>query len=707
MDQVDQLLDSAKAGFATLSVDEKYQQQALKFIKNWLTQPEFTPYVPQIKHLIESKHWDYLLDSFYQIIPFGTGGRRGEVGIGPNRINLWTITASAQGHSQYLLKTYHDQAKTRGIVLVYDVREFFSNQYFNDQLDNPVRNLSCRDLAQAAACVYAANQVKVYLFTDTRTTPELSFAVRYLHAVAGDVFSASHNPPEHNGKKVYDEFGGQLIPPDDEALVNEVTQNVKEIKTLDYNQAIKQGLIEIIGQEIDSAYIKAASQVSLSSARNLKIVYTPLHGCGESSVYQTLLALGFQVQLDPQTKNKSGKFENVTFNIPNPEVRESFDTPLKFAQSTNADILLSSDPDADRIGVMVNHQGEWVYVNGNEIASILCEYVSSKRLQSLKGQGIIIKTTVTTDLIKILCEKNKLRLIGDLLVGFKYIGYQMNLLEKQGQLDNLLLGCEESHGYIAGNYVRDKDAVTAAIWLSELAAELKLKNQTLIDYLKSVYSKYGYFRNFLTEIRLPGAQGRSRIDHLQKVLRQKPLQTFGPYQVLKIVDRQNDLPIVSQSDRESKNVLVFYLKPLHDETSIKVTIRPSGTEPKIKMYFEIGTPAFEPDRYLQIRESTQLELNKLEKDFMQTCYQILGVEFPDRGFLLFWQLPLSDKLKYFEIEPQIEALKSLPDQASRQAKLKSLLSFLGSDPIQKVDTAFIAKYHQSITAYLNLLNYTP
>lgn len=314
------LLKFAKEGFKILSVDTKYQDQALEFLKEWLFDPELKEYAPQIEYQIKNKDWDYLLDCFYQIIPFGTGGRRGEVGIGPNRINKWTIQLSAQGHSQYLIKQYKDDAKKRGVVLSYGIREFFTNKHFNDGLPNPVKNLKGRDLAYAAAEVYTANDIKTYVFDAARTTPELSFAIRHLKAVAGDMFDASHNPPEHNGKKVYDEFGGQLIPPDDEILVKEVTQNVKEIKKKDLDEAKSKGLFETIAGKVDEAYIKAVSDLSLSKESNISIVFTPLHGVGGTSVQKILGKAGFKVTPDPKTSNQSGKFENITFNIPNPEV---------------------------------------------------------------------------------------------------------------------------------------------------------------------------------------------------------------------------------------------------------------------------------------------------------------------------------------------------------------------------------------------------
>ncbi|HKZ34447.1 MAG TPA: phospho-sugar mutase [Patescibacteria group bacterium] len=696
------LLSKAKIGFQTLTVSEVYKKQAYRYLSEWLTDSQFSDYLPQVTHMIEKNYWDYLLDSFYQIIPFGTGGRRGEVGIGPNRINPWTIQSSAQGHSQYLLSYYGEHAKTRGVVLAYDVRQFFTNQFFNDALPNPVRNLNCKDLALEAAKVYAANGIKVYLFDNVRTTPELSFAIRFLHAVGGDMFSASHNPPEHNGKKVYDEHGGQLIPPFDEQLVDEVTKRVKETKRIDLEEAKEKGLILFIGKDVDDAYLGEAVKVSLSKARDIRIVYTPLHGCGSTSVTKALRMLGFSVDEDPLTSIPSGAFEHVTFNIPNPEVEQSFDTPLKYAKEKGADIILNSDPDADRIGIMVHHEGSWIFLNGNEIAAVLGEYVTSKRKDQLKSQGIMIKTEVTTNLIREICNVHKFRLIGDLLVGFKYIADEMNKIEDVGRIDDFLFACEESHGYLAGNYVRDKDSVIPAIWLSELAAELKEKGKTLVDYLYDVYARYGYFRNYLTEIRLPGAEGKTKIDTIQDKLRLHPPKQFGKFKVKAVEDFLRRTPIVSETDRQSKNVLAFHFTPLDGTKSLKVTVRPSGTEPKIKMYFEIGSNPFEREDIHRVKEGTEKILKELEIAFMQECYKAINVVFPERGFLLFWQLPLQTKLTYFEKEPEIASLKNVKETSLRKEKLMELLSFLGSDPVEKVDKAFEKKYGKSLLTYVRL-----
>ncbi|MHC4459567.1 MAG: phosphohexomutase domain-containing protein, partial [Planctomycetota bacterium] len=473
-----EILNKARAGFKSLNIGDKYKESALKWLEVWLTDDTFKEYVAQINYLIKKENWDFLLDSFYQIIPFGTGGRRGLVGIGPNRINPWTVQASAQGHAQYLIKQFGDQAKRQGIVLTYDVREYTQKGIYDESLPNPVMNLDCKQLAVAAAEVYAANEIKVYMFDDVRTTPELSFAIRHLKTIAGDMFSASHNLPTDNGKKVYDNYGGQLIPPDDQTLVNEVTANVKDIKVINFDEAKESGLIEIIGHEVDAAYFNAVIPLSLSNARDIKIVYSPLHGTGLTSVDPVLKKLGFDMAIDPKTSNLSGAFENVTFNIPNPEVKESFDTSLPYADQINADMIINTDPDADRIGVMVKHDGVWEFLTGNEIGIILTNYGIAKYKSAgrLNQNNVVIKTDVTTSLIEKIARENSVECIGNLLVGFKYIGDEMNKLEKQNNISGFILGTEESHGYLMGSYCRDKDAACAAVWIAEHAAELKKDN---------------------------------------------------------------------------------------------------------------------------------------------------------------------------------------------------------------------------------------
>jgi len=706
MTDSDTLLNIARSGFQRLDVPDPYKESALEWLARWISEPAFQDYRPQIEHLIQTEHWDFLLDAFYQIIPFGTGGRRGPVGIGPNRINPWTIQSSAQGHAQYLKKQFGDEACRRGIVLTYDVRRFTETTPYAGDRPNPVHHLDGRDLMMAAAEVYTANGIRVFVYDGARSTPQLSFTIRHLNCISGDMFSASHNPPTDNGKKVYDQYGGQLIPPHDQALVDEVTGHVDKILTLSYDDAVAQGLVTLIGEDVDRAYQAAVTALSLSKARDIRILYSPLHGTGLTSVYPVLQQLGFDVTLDPATSRMSGTFENVTFNIPNPEVRQSFDTALPHADAIQADLILSTDPDADRIGIMVNHHGAWEFMNGNEIGILLTHY----GIRQFKAQGMlqpestIIKTDVTTALIARIAQTHGVQCIGDLLVGFKYIGEEMNRLAAEGRLAGFILGTEESHGFLMGNYARDKDAAGAAVWLAEYAADLKRSGRTLIDQLDRIYAQYGYCHNYLTEIRLLGATGMEQIQHIMDHLRQHTVNAFGEFGVQSKRDRwQGDpQPHLSRTDTSSRNVLIFQLEKLTATESMRVTVRPSGTEPKVKMYFEVIGRACTVEGLAAAKAEVKAICQRLEKAVMQYCYRILGVDFPERGFLLFWQLPLTDKLHYFTIEDDLAALRMLENAADRQTRLSALLAFLGANPIEKIDAAFQARYKRGIRAYLDL-----
>lgn len=700
------LLLTTQDGFARLDVSDKVKSAALHHLQTWLTDAVFSEYVPQIRFLIEAGKWELLLDSFYQVIPFGTGGRRGPVGIGPNRINAWTIQASAQGHSQYLLKIYGPEAQRRGVVMAFDVRAYRQKGIYSDEIPNPVRDLDGWKLARAAAEVYAANGIKVYLFDSVRSTPELSFAIRHLKAIAGDMFSASHNLPPDNGKKVYDECGGQLIPPHDQILVDEVTGNVSAIQRLGFDEACRRGRVAIVGAEVDRAYHAAVAAVALSAERGLKIFYSPLHGTGITTVYPVLKQLGFELDLCPATSNPSGAFERVTFNIPNPEVVESFSTSLPLAQKAGADILLSTDPDADRIGIMVNHRGQWLFLTGNEIGILLANYAINKLRAAgrLTPQGVLVKTDVTTALVDQMARANNITCIGDLLVGFKYVAEEMNRLESAGRGSDFIFGCEESHGYLTGTYARDKDAAGAAVWIAEYAAELKRQGQTLVDALEEIYAGYGYCHNHLTEIRLLGAKGMEQIAAIMEHFRGRTIERFGDFTVAEKVDRWQGAPQphLSETDTSARNVIILRLRNVPATTHLRVTVRPSGTEPKIKMYFElVGKPC--PRRELAAAQQALVDVRqRLEKSFMGYCYGLIGVDFPERGFLLFWQLPLKDKLRYFDIEDDIARLKDIPEGSTRTEKLNSLLQFLGANPVQKVDRAFEARFGAGIQDYLGL-----
>lgn len=692
-------------GFTTLNVEQHYKDNALAHIKKWLSEEEFIDYQPQIEYLIETKKWDLLLDAFYQVIPFGTAGRRGPVGVGPNRINIWTIQSSTQGHSQYLLKQFGEEAKTRGVVVAYDVRAYLKEGEYDDKRPNPVKGLSCKDLAKKAAEVYCANGIKVYLFSDYTPTPELSFMVRNLNAVSGNMISASHNPPEHNGQKVLNETGGQLIPPYDQELVDTVVNEVKEIKSIDFQDALNENLIVYVSEEDHTKYLDATKEISVNDKyRSVKIFFSPFHGTSYRTIPQVFRELGFQITSDNISSEPDPKFSSITFNIPNPEVQESFINLIPSAEGSSSDIILAADPDADRIGLMSKEKDKWKFFTGNEIGILITEYLLSelKTNNELKTTNIILKTVVTSNLITVLAEKYGVKITGDLLVGFKYIGEIMDDLEVSGKISDFLLGMEESHGYTAGNYIREKDALVAGILVSELASKLKNEGKTLGEHLDRIYEEYGYFLNYLTEIRLPGAEGMSSIAKIQTHLREDRPINIGGFEVEKFTDRWDGDSFVSPTDKDSRNVLILNFKTDDDYHQLQAIIRPSGTEPKLKTYFEIGVKA-NPNKSLEeLKTMANAMRERLEKAVLKYCYKIIGIDFPDRGFLLFWQLPAWDKLKYFEIEPKIADLKLIQDPFRRKSELDKLLAFLGADPVKKVDRAFIAQYQKSITEFLEL-----
>lgn len=704
---VQEKLAAITKGFSTLNVEQGYKDKALVNIEKWLNGKEFIEYVPQVDYLIESGKWDLLLDCFYQVVPFGTGGRRGPVGIGPNRINVWTIQTSAQGHSQYLLKHFPEDAKERGVVIAYDVRAYLNETEYDNSRLNPVKELDCKTLAMKAAEVYAANGIKVKIFTNFTPTPELSFMVRELNAVSGIMISASHNPPDHNGQKVINETGGQLVPPYDQNLVDVVVNEVSQVQLSDYEKSRSVGLITDITEDQHRRYIDEAKAISLNKTnRGVKIMYSPMHGTSFETVPTILSELGFNVVSDKLSSVPDPRFSTIVFNIPNPEVVESFTNIIPQADGVGADIILSADPDADRIGLMSKEKDTWRFYNGNEIGVLITKYILTelKDTGKLLPSNVLVKTVVTTNLISVLAKSYGVKIESDLLVGFKYIAEIMDNLEVSGKIADFLFGMEESHGYTAGNYIREKDAAVAAILIAELASKLKNQGMTLGQFLDSIYEEHGYFLNYLTEIRLPGAEGMSSIAKIQNYFREQKPQTFGDFKVKSFTDRWDGDEFLSPTDKDSRNLLILNFETGDALHQLQVIIRPSGTEPKLKVYFEIGVRP-DPSKTLEeIKDLAAGYKDRLEKEVITFMYSIIGIDFPKRGFLLFWQLPAQDKMKYFEIEPEIENLKLIENLEERKSRLAELLKFLGSNPIEKVDKAFREKYQQGILEFLDLKN---
>lgn len=551
------------------TIEANLSPDAVKNLQVWLEDKKYQTFWPEIERLLSGSDWQELEDGFFKVLEFGTAGRRGKTGVGPNRINRITIGESTQGLCQYLAK--NDQSsKARGIVVAHDTR------------------LTSRDLAVFAAQVAAGNGFKVYLFDDFRATPELSFAVRYLKAAAGIVISASHNPPADNGFKAYSSYGGQLVAPHDKGVLEESIK-VRSINATDFDQAVAEGKIEMIGEAIDRAYIAELAKLSLSSERNLKIVYSPLHGAGQTSVLPLLEQVGFdQVSVVEAQMLPDGNFPNVPNHKPNPEESAANDMAINQMLESKADVAITTDPDADRLAIVVNHHGEAVRLNGNQSLALAFDYILQK--QSVE-RGFIVKTIVTTDLLTSLAEQHGVKCYGDLLVGFKFIGALIE--EKQARGEKFIAGGEESYGMLYGDHARDKDAASGVLPLVEYTAELKKSGKTLYDRLLDIYEKHGFYYETQATAEFPGADGFANMQQLMADLRAKPFDSVGEHQVTAVRDYQNlartDLATGKTSKIESSgtgNVIVLEF----GDYRRRITIRPSGTEPKIKLYVQWLAP---------------------------------------------------------------------------------------------------------------------
>lgn len=553
------------------TAQKKISPVAAQAIHSWLTEPAYADYQPELIKLLQEKKWQELEDSFFQVVPFGTGGRRGTVGMGPNRINKITIGQSAQGLATYLLKIHGDTAKQRGVVIAYDTR------------------LTSEEFAKHTAATLVHYGFTTYLFDSFRATPELSFAVRHLKAVAGIVISASHNPPSDNGFKVYWEDGGQIVPPHDHALMTQVEAALPLTDLKPYSTA--NSLLKIVSSEIDEAYLNALINESVSASRSASLVYSPLHGAGISSVYPVLKRAGFtNVSLVKEQSQPDGNFPSVPQHLPNPEIPSATEAATQYAQQLRADLALTTDPDADRLGVVVRDEhGQYQRFNGNQIAALLGYFVLSQLTEQKKltSQHFIAKTIVTTDFLNAMADDFGIKIYDDLLVGFKYIAELINLKSPQEQF---IFGGEESHGILKGTYTRDKDAAIAALLMSEFVSWLKDQGRTLTWQLHQLFRRYGIYWETLVNVSYPGAQGLAQLNQLLKNLRKNPPLKLGNEKIIRFIDRQT-------SPGTKGNVLVLWLS---EDGRRRLTLRPSGTEPKLKLYAQVHTPVSSkiPDREL-------------------------------------------------------------------------------------------------------------
>ena len=544
-------------------------KQCTEKAQTWLTAAYDAETQAEVKAMLENPDKTDLIDAFYKDLEFGTGGLRGIMGAGSNRMNIYTVGAATQGLANYLNKCFAGK-KDISVVVGHDCRN------------------NSRKFAEISADIFTANGIKVYLFEDMRPTPEMSFAIRHLGCQSGINITASHNPKEYNGYKAYWEDGAQVLAPHDKGIIDEVNKitSVSEIKF----QGNKE-LIQIVGKEIDDEYLRQVHTLSIDPEviqrqKDLKIVYTPIHGTGMTLIPQSLKLWGFEnVHCVAEQMVKSGDFPTVV--SPNPENAEALTLAIKLAKEIDADIVMASDPDADRVGMACkDSKGEWVLINGNQTCLIFLYYIIKNRIAmgKMKGNEFIVKTIVTTELIKKVADKNHIKML-DCYTGFKWIAREIRLREGQEQY---IGGGEESYGFLAEDFVRDKDAVSACSLLAEICAWAKDQGKTLYDVLMEIYVEYGFSLEVTVNVVKPGKTGADEIKAmmdnfracLPKELGGSEVVLVKDYKTLKATDNTGKATDLDMP--ETSNVLQFFTA---DGT--KVSVRPSGTEPKIKFYMEI------------------------------------------------------------------------------------------------------------------------
>ncbi|RXJ02575.1 phospho-sugar mutase [Anaerobacillus alkaliphilus] len=513
-------------------------------------------------------------DCFYQYLQFGTGGMRGEIGPGPNRMNIYTVRRACQGLAEYIVETGEKEID-QGVVIAYDNRH------------------KSKEFALEAAKTLGANGIKTYVFSDIRPTPELSFAVRHLHAFAGIVITASHNPPEYNGFKLYGYDGGQVTSEVAENITSKITKLQDELKlqVIEIKQLSEKGLLQFVDEEIDRVYleqmehIRVNKQLSQSSKDDLKIVYTPLHGTGAYLVQRGLKKHGFNnVTIVKEQENPDPSFSTVV--SPNPEEKASFQLAIEYGHRLDGDILLATDPDGDRLGVAVkNLDGDYVVLTGNQLGALILDYILSQK-ESLPKDGVLLKTIVTSEMGRAIARKYGLETI-DTLTGFKYIAEKIKEFESNKD-HTFIFGYEESFGFLIGDFVRDKDAIQACLVAAEMAAYHKSKGKSLFEALIDLYCQVGYYQEDLASLTLKGKHGTEKIQHIMNEFRSKKLDSIANGSIEVIEDYQNGVRYFSVSQKEEKinlpasNVLKFHL-----EVGSWFCLRPSGTEPKLKIYFGV------------------------------------------------------------------------------------------------------------------------
>ena len=562
--------------------------------KEWLT-PAFNEETRNaVQAMLDNSDKTELIDSFYKDLEFGTGGLRGIMGAGSNRMNIYTVGMATQGYANYLKKCFADKEQIV-VVIGHDCRN-------NGRL-----------FAETTAAIFSANGIKVYLFDDLRPTPEVSFAIRELNCQGGVNLTASHNPKEYNGYKAYWEDGAQVLAPHDKGIIDEVAKVKIEDVKFEGNPA----LIQSIGEDIDNIYLEKLKTISIEPAvierqKDLKIVYTPLHGAGRVLIPASLRKWGFEnIHCVEEQMVKDGNFPTVV--SPNPENGEALTLALRDAKAIDADIVMASDPDADRVGMACkNNKGEWVLINGNQTCLLFLYYIITNRIKTgqMKPNDFIVKTIVTTEVIKQIADKNNIEMI-DCYTGFKWIAREIR--ENEG-IKNYIGGGEESYGFMAQSFVRDKDAVSACCLLAEICAYAKDKGQTLYDLLMEIYLEYGFSYEYTINVVRPGKSGADEIKAMMENFRNNPPTELAGEKItiakdfLKLEQTDANGNITKLDMPDTSNVLQWFC-----ENGDKVSVRPSGTEPKIKFYLEIKGNMKCADCYERCIKEAQAKIEEIKK----------------------------------------------------------------------------------------------
>lgn len=584
---------------AAAQKEGKLTGPAVRNIEGWLQEPRYAEYAQAVADHIAGGKWKELDDAFWTVIPFGTGGRRGKMyPIGCNAINDRTIGESAQGLAEYVLEQKLPAAQLTAAI-AYDTRH------------------NSRHFAELCASILVASGFKVFMLDDYRSTPELSFLVRFKNCVCGIMVTASHNPPSDNAVKVYWKGGVQVVPPHDKGIISKV-MSVQDIKKVDFKQAVVEGKVVFCTEETDGAFQQAVLQQRFPGPRDIKILYTPLHGVGESCVCPVLTADGFKdVEVYGPNREPNGDFPNVPGHVSNPENVPVFDKPIERAKEIAADIVLATDPDCDRMGcaapVTKDKQKEWKTFNGNQLGAILCDFVLE---QKKKGGGLtkdqyIVSTLVTTQMLKRIADSYGVTTYNNLHVGFKWICSQIDAAGP----DKFLFGTEESHGFLVGTHVRDKDGAIACMLMSELAATVKAAGKTLHEKMDSLYWQHGYHGDRVLNQVMPGSAGMAKMKALMTLLRRFPPATIGGIPVAQVRDylELTTTPTGKPSvklEAPASDMIILDLK----EEGNYIAVRPSGTEPKVKFYMFTYTPAEQLHNLETTKQEMEQRMDAFEKD---------------------------------------------------------------------------------------------